>query len=269
MSQDVEIALETAGPASRWLPAILVTKGLAHVIQGDLDGADPCLAEAAQLGLENGSLSSAVLALGQRALIAIGRHDWDLASSLSGEAVTLVDENRFDGYHTSGLALIAAARCARRQNDIDKTRRLLARASLVRPRLSNAIPGLSVETLIEMAAVHIELSDVAGARMLVREAEEIVLQRPDLGVLPASLESLKESLSSLGPGTVGLSALTKAELRLLPLLATHLSFPEIGDQLFISRHTVKSQATSIYRKLGTSSRSEAMAKAFEIGLLSH
>ena len=61
--------------------------------------------------------------------------------------------------------------------------------------------------------------------------------------------------------------LTKAELRLLPLLATHLTFPEIGDRLFISRHTVKTQAMAIYRKLGSSSRSEAVARAQETGLL--
>jgi LuxR family maltose regulon positive regulatory protein len=54
---------------------------------------------------------------------------------------------------------------------------------------------------------------------------------------------------------------------LLPLLATNLSFPEIGDQLFISRHTVKTQAMSIYRKLGKSSRSDAVAKAHDTGLL--
>jgi LuxR family maltose regulon positive regulatory protein len=53
----------------------------------------------------------------------------------------------------------------------------------------------------------------------------------------------------------GASALTAAELRLLPLLSTHLSFPQIAGELFLSRHTIKSQAMSIYRKLGVSSRS--------------
>jgi LuxR family maltose regulon positive regulatory protein len=61
--------------------------------------------------------------------------------------------------------------------------------------------------------------------------------------------------------------LTTAELRLLPLLATHLSFREIGNRLFVSRNTVKTQAISVYRKLGVSSRSEAIERATEIGLL--
>ena len=65
----------------------------------------------------------------------------------------------------------------------------------------------------------------------------------------------------------GASALTAAELRLLPLLVTHLSFPQIGEELFLSRNTIKSQAISIYRKLGVASRSLAVTRARELGLL--
>ena len=63
------------------------------------------------------------------------------------------------------------------------------------------------------------------------------------------------------------STLTPAELRLLPLLATYLSFREIGEHLFISRNTVKTQAISVYRKLGVSSRSDAIERAGELGLV--
>jgi DNA-binding CsgD family transcriptional regulator len=62
------------------------------------------------------------------------------------------------------------------------------------------------------------------------------------------------------------SALTAAELRLLPLLSTHLSFPQIAGEMFLSRHTIKSQAMSIYRKLGAPSRSQAVARSRELGL---
>ena len=62
-------------------------------------------------------------------------------------------------------------------------------------------------------------------------------------------------------------SLTGAEFRLLPYLATHLTFPEIATRLFISRNTVKTEAVSIYRKLGASSRSQAIERAVEVGLL--
>jgi LuxR family maltose regulon positive regulatory protein len=108
---------------------------------------------------------------------------------------------------------------------------------------------------------------VAGARLVLRETRVILDQCGDLGVLSSEWEELNRSLETMETGTVGPASLTMAELRLLPLLASHHSFPEIGDRLYVSRHTVKTQAMSIYRKLGASSRSEAVRVAGEIGLL--
>ena len=51
------------------------------------------------------------------------------------------------------------------------------------------------------------------------------------------------------------------------MLSTHLSFKEIGERLHVSRNTIKTQAISVYRKLGVSSRSEAVALAEELGLV--
>jgi LuxR family transcriptional regulator, maltose regulon positive regulatory protein len=52
-----------------------------------------------------------------------------------------------------------------------------------------------------------------------------------------------------------------------PLLATHLTFREIGERLYISQNTVKTQAISVYRKLGVSSRGQAVQRVQAIGLL--
>jgi LuxR family maltose regulon positive regulatory protein len=52
------------------------------------------------------------------------------------------------------------------------------------------------------------------------------------------------------------------------ILGTHnLSFPEIAAEMFLFRHTIKSEANSICRKLGVSSRSQAVARSRELGLL--
>ncbi|MEU4292332.1 helix-turn-helix transcriptional regulator [Kribbella sp. NPDC026596] len=61
--------------------------------------------------------------------------------------------------------------------------------------------------------------------------------------------------------------LTGAELRLLPYLQTHLTIGAIGERLFVSRNTVSSEVASIYRKLGVSSRNDAVQQATRIGLL--
>jgi LuxR family maltose regulon positive regulatory protein len=50
-------------------------------------------------------------------------------------------------------------------------------------------------------------------------------------------------------------------------LPTHLSYGQIGDELFVSVNTIKSNLKSIYRKLGVTSRSEAVDAATALGLL--
>nr|WP_274387884.1 LuxR C-terminal-related transcriptional regulator [Salsipaludibacter albus] len=111
------------------------------------------------------------------------------------------------------------------------------------------------------------LSDGAGARTLLREADEIVRIRPGLGQLEAQVEDVRALVDAIPADVLGASTLTEAELRLLPLLQTHHTFRGIGEQLFLSPNTVKTQAISIYRKLGVSSRSSAVASAVEMGLL--
>ena len=54
---------------------------------------------------------------------------------------------------------------------------------------------------------------------------------------------------------------------MLPLLTTHLSFREIGERSHVSRHTVKSHAVAIYRKLNVTCRDEAVQRARVIGIL--
>jgi LuxR family transcriptional regulator, maltose regulon positive regulatory protein len=101
-----------------------------------------------------------------------------------------------------------------------------------------------------------------------REIEEVLRRRPDLGTLADETQAPRTRLATERRSSgQGASSLTTAELRLLPLLATHLSGPEIAAELFLSPHTVKSHQLSLYRKLGTSSRSQAVARARELGLL--
>jgi LuxR family maltose regulon positive regulatory protein len=86
--------------------------------------------------------------------------------------------------------------------------------------------------------------------------------------LTGEARDLRAQLSARrGPSAPGALSLTAAELRVLPLLATHLSFPKIGAALFLSPSTVKSQAMSPYRKLGANSRSQAVARSRELDLL--
>jgi LuxR family maltose regulon positive regulatory protein len=124
-----------------------------------------------------------------------------------------------------------------------------------------------VDALLELARAHLAMSDPAGARSVIREAEDIARRRPDIGILRGELEGMRLRVADASSTLVGSSSLTAAELRLLPILSTYLSFQEIADRLHVSRNTIKTQALSIYGKLQASSRSEAVERAVELGLL--
>ena len=177
---------------------------------------------------------------------------------------------QFDDYWTSALVYALAAR-VRRCNAVTRRRddSCVTRAARLRPLLNYALPVVSVQALLEMARAYIALADPGGARAVLRQADDIFQQRPALGILPKQADELRAKVDTVRSGALGASSLTTAELRLLPLLPTHLSFREIGERLYVSRHTVKTQAISIYRKLGVSSRSETIDRMHELGLLEH
>jgi LuxR family transcriptional regulator, maltose regulon positive regulatory protein len=106
---------------------------------------------------------------------------------------------------------------------------------------------------------------VADAETLLQPADE--QQRQSDADHRQQQRQLRTRLATMRRTGLGASSLTTAELRLLPLMATHLTYPEIGRRLYVSRSTVKTQAISIYRKLGTSSRSQTVQRLQELGLL--
>ncbi len=182
--------------------------------------------------------------------------------------MSIMQSGDFDGYWTSALVYAWAARVELHRGDVERGREYVARAARLRPLLTYALPVVSAQALLEMARAYIALADPAGSRTVLRQVHDIVQQRPSLGHIPDQADDLRRTLDTIRGGALGASSLTTAELRLLPLLPTHLSFPEIGERLYVSRHTVKTQAISIYRKLGVSSRSEAITRVNELGLLS-
>jgi DNA-binding NarL/FixJ family response regulator len=65
------------------------------------------------------------------------------------------------------------------------------------------------------------------------------------------------------------SGLTPKEHEILQLVAQGLSNPEIAERLWLSRETVKTHLSSVYRKLGVSSRTQAAKVAYDLHLIDH
>jgi LuxR family maltose regulon positive regulatory protein len=159
------------------------------------------------------------------------------------------------------------ARVALAHGAVEPARRSIVHAQRLRAGAGLAAPWMAMRVRLDLVRSLIALGDGGGARMLMTEVDDLRRARPNLGTLATEADMLGRRLEGLRGGVAGASTLTVAELRLLPLLTTHLTFREIGQRLFVSQNTIKTQAISIYRKLDASSRSEAIDRATALGLL--
>ena len=268
MRADAEHARKTIAAGGFWRATPVVLLGMAHLMAGDQDQADVLFEDTVAEVRAGGGASDGCVALAERALLAITRGAWDLAEQHLAEAWSVIRAAHLEDYPVNTIVYAVTARLAIHQGDQPRARAELTRAQRLRPDLTHALPHLAVQARIELARCHLALLDFAAARTLLREADDILIRRPDLGVFAQQADDIRAELAQArGSSAQGASSLTAAELRLLPMLATHLPFPEIAQKLFLSRNTIKSQATSLYRKLGASSRSQAVIRSRELGLL--
>jgi LuxR family transcriptional regulator, maltose regulon positive regulatory protein len=267
MLADAKAALAELPEASNWRPSALLAQGSALMLLGRDEQAAEVLDSAAACAEALGSTETHVVALGERALLAAEQEDHVLADALSREAKRLVTTCGVEGHAARAVEHSTTARMMLRHGRWNEARAALTAAQGLIPFLTVAIPWLAVQTRIELARGFVTLRDGDAAQGLLDEIEQIARSLPDLGALGTRAEELQKEVDVIpephGTQAVGL---TPAELRLLPLLSTHLSFREIAEQLYLSRNTIKTQAISLYRKLGVSSRSEAIAEAHRLGL---
>jgi LuxR family maltose regulon positive regulatory protein len=129
-------------------------------------------------------------------------------------------------------------------------------------------PWVNTMTRLVLVRAALTLDDRPASRRFLREAEQFAMQPGDAHGALRHVELLRrrvDAVSSLPIHRAG--SLTPAERRVLAHLPTNLGLAEIAERLYVSRNTVKSHAAAIYRKLGTSSRREAVDLAREAGLI--
>ena len=268
MLADAELTLEQLGPEGWWRSTAQLAAGVAHVLLGDAERGREALAVAAELAAAAGASEEGTAARAELAFVAMEAGAWEEAAIHAARAVAIVENAGLDDYVVSGLALAAAARIAIHHGDVKQARDDVARIHRLRPLLNHGIPWMSVQIGLELARLHLALGEAGVAGTVLSEAEGILRVRPRLGSLAELARELRQRVAATStPSGQWALSLTAAELRLLPLLTTHLAFPQIGERLFLSRTTIKTQAGSIYRKFGVSSRAEAIERAVELGLL--
>jgi LuxR family maltose regulon positive regulatory protein len=181
--------------------------------------------------------------------------------------LALVREAGMEEFVTTMTLHGAAARLALVNGSPSEARLAIARVNRMRPVASAALPIPSLQMRFETVRACIALHETTAARTLLVEVRDILRQCPDLGSLVDEAAELEAQVQTIRSSSAGPWTLTAAELRLLAYLPTHLSFREIAERLYVSTHTVKSQAMAIYGKLGVSSRRGAIEQAVEAGLL--
>jgi LuxR family maltose regulon positive regulatory protein len=265
---DATLAVTEEPPWSPWRDQALCLSAESHLLVGEVEEAVAQFSEASAQAATTGDTDSTILSESELSVLAMERGRWAEAATHEERALKVIEETRMHDYATSLLAFACAARLAVHRGDLEDANRWVTQAMRARPSLTFALPYLAVRLRLQLAKAYVAMADAGTARHLLREIDDILLQRPALGALVEQVSEFRELLSSDAQVEgAGGPPLTSAELRLLPYLQTHLTLREIGERLFVSRNTVSSEVSSIYRKLGVSSRSAAVEQATTIGLL--
>ncbi|WP_407320380.1 LuxR C-terminal-related transcriptional regulator [Isoptericola halotolerans] len=259
-------AVEHEPAWSPWRDQALHLHGSMLLLTGDADGARDAFTEASACATQAGNPDSVLLSEAELAILAVEDGRWTTAAQHARAAVDVIDTHHMEGYSTTTLALAARARVALHTGDVVAAERLLARGMRARVQCTHVLPFLAVKVRLQLGYAFMTLGDRVTALHLAHEAASLLRRRPHLGLLADETATLLERLEHVA-ASPGAPPLTPAELRLLPYLQTHLTMAEIGDRLFVSRNTVSTQVGSIYRKLGATTRGEAVGLAVDLGLL--
>lgn len=208
--------------------------------------------------------------LAMRARAEVIEGDWIAAARSIDEAMEVVEEHWLGERPAIGQVIGAAALVHAKVGRTDRADEERIRGRRLIERQDDVLPFLGAMTVVELAESALITGHVDEATELLGDAERRLRRLRDTGLLPFALERVGAMVSAQvrSPARPLVEPLSPAELRVLHYLPTHLSFGEIGEELFVSRNTVKTHAMAIYRKLGVTSRSAAVREATQHGLLS-
>jgi LuxR family maltose regulon positive regulatory protein len=258
------LAAEMLPADSPWMSMCRLVEGVGLHLQGRREEAREKLVDGARRGAV-GAPNVQVLCLSQLALLAIETDDWTLAEMLASQARAQLDRSGIDEYPVMALALSVSAVVRSRAGRLEGAGADLRQGRALLERLEDFAPWYEAETWVVLARASVRLGDGLGATLMLDEASRALKLTPDAIVLGEWIAETAASIELVSASMI--RDLTPAELHILQYLPTHFSFPEIADQVFVSPNTVKTQAQSIYRKLGVTSRREAVEQARAVGLL--
>ncbi len=267
MRAQAQKAVKELSPKSQWRATALMMLGAAQYLQGDVDLGDRTLGDAGELGLKVGGHAAAALSLTLRGCIAIDRGEWERAERLLDEAQVLLDRSHLNDYASAAATFAVRARILAHRGQQDDAGVEVSRAERLLELHTRALPFLAVHTRVQLAWAQLARGDAHSADQRLHEANQLLRAGPDLGELSHEAMRLEEAVAAQATASMNGAHLSPAERRLMPYLATQLTYREVAEVLFVSVHTVRAQVASIYRKLGVASRSAAVDQGRTLGIL--
>jgi LuxR family maltose regulon positive regulatory protein len=247
-----------------WTAVADLWVGVAAHLGDDPDGARRALSDAARRAAVWNLPLYQVLALGQLALLAAAEEDWPTARILTSQARAAVDRCGLIARPSAALAVGVSAYVDASEGRRTEALAYLAAGRQLLARLRDFGAWFEAETAAALAAAAVELNDPTAATELLATVRGRLAGLPDAPMLDAWVAEIETAATRLTAS--GLAELSPAELRVLRLLSSHLSYRQIADQLIVSPNTVKTQIRSAYLKLGVSSRHEAVEACRDAGI---
>jgi LuxR family transcriptional regulator, maltose regulon positive regulatory protein len=265
MATDAQLSAELQAPESTWQFVCSYYRGVALHLTGHPDRARPMLRDVVRQGAAVAPIMQC-LALAQLALIAL--EDGAGADADQSIAQSLAQIQRCGLVKLPNMTMVwaVAAHIHAAEGRVEDAATELDRAREMLGGLHHFTAWYRAQAKIVMARAALRLDDLELARALLEGAAAVSADGLQGPCIDGWLAEAEAALAAAASDRTA-AGLTKAELRTLQFLPTHLTFKEIGEQLHLSANTVKTQARAVYRKLEATSRAEAVQRAREAGLL--
>ena len=248
-------------PGTPWHPVACWAIGVGSHLSGEPDEADRWFDTAASTAPAAGQWLTAASALAYQSLVAGEMHRPQQQQEFAERAVDLTER--------LGLAdIVGEADVALGVSHAARGRPVEALPLLERGVEAVRAWGQPTElasALLSLAPVLNALGDAPRAANILKEAQSIIEGCQDPGNLGERLAGLEQARHPRAARTG--DELTERELEILRLLAGPQSESDLAAQLFVSFNTLHTHVRSIYRKLGVSSRADAITRARSLGVL--
>jgi LuxR family maltose regulon positive regulatory protein len=251
------LAAET-GP---WRAIGVAVIGLAHAARSEWDEARRWMAEYARIGRESGHHLNHVSGLSTVSACHAELGEWDTAADIAERALTLAVRYGINEHWCTAHAHLARGLVLEHRGRLEEAEAALGRSVELARR--GAGPVSVAWPLLHLARVPGARGDRSAGRARLDEAQQALASARDAGLLPERLAVARRQLGGQERRTT-IGTLSEREVAVLRLLATPLSQREIAAELYLSVNTVKTHTKSLFRKLGVSTRAEAVARSREV-----